>query len=176
MTPSDVHAFNMFRKGSREGAEGQSHVAFLPKAVWSIQSVARNLLKPYTLHSPTGSIGFSLCLFCQPCSASASGNGRFCVEKWAKACGPCARALHNFISRPTSRLLSLPHLLTPTPLLLAPAPARVSGAVHSSVACCQPFGHLELVSPESVVPRYPCTRAASNVKRVLGAVPRRLNV
>jgi hypothetical protein len=58
--------------------------------------------------------------------------------------------LHNFTSRPTSRLLSLPHLPRPTPLLFSPYAAGahpcVPGAVRLSVAYCQPLGRSKPVS------------------------------
>ena len=71
--------------------------------------------------------------------ASASGNGR-------SAGGPCAAGLHNFTSRPTSRLLSLPRLYRPTLLRFSPYAAAAYPCVPR-VACRQPLGHSELVSP-----------------------------
>jgi hypothetical protein len=53
-----------------------------------------------------------------PDATSASGNR---VGNWARSAGgPCAIGLDNFMSRATSRLLSLPHLPRLTPLPFSP--------------------------------------------------------
>ena len=75
---------------------------------------------------------------CSPGRVSATGNRRICVGKRAQRRWPVQRisAVHNFISRPTSRLLSLPFSSS------TPASSTFSRLFHSMVwtrAVCYSF-------------------------------------